>query len=768
MKNIYILILFIAFTACSTTKHLPADDYLYTGMKLEVVGNKEAKSINDDALEEINAALTIAPNNAIFGSGSKRWPIPFGLWMYNLLYKYNKGPLGWIKKKIAAEPVLLSYVNVDVRAKTSTNLLHDYGFLRGSVTAKEVKKKRKCKVHYIIDLGHPFIIDSIQYTGFQKDIDSLINANPKDKFIEKGQLFSIMNLGNERNRIVDILRNKGYYYFRNDYITFEADTVNSPGKIMLRIFPRKDVSKAVYKKWYPGKRSISITSENMPAGMPMDSTIYKDITIYHLGKLVVKPSILYNNFRLMPNKTYSVSREERTMSRFARLNVFRSTNISYTPVTDSKKNLLDIQLNAVTEQRYSSELNFDFVSKSNDQLGPGTTFTLSKRNIFKGGELLSLTLKGSYEWQKTGSTKTYNNGDKSLLNSWEMGTTLSLTIPRLLLPHESEKERRGTPSTSFELSFDRLNRAHYFRMISLNSDMNYNFQPSKYKQYTITPLSLTFNLLRAKTATFDSIMNANPGLSLSLSNKFIPAMKFAYTYDNATDQTKRNHIWWNTTFKSAGNIVSLGYKALGKSFNEEKQIFNNPFAQFLKFTSELRYNMKISRSASLVTRFFGGIICSYGNSDVAPYSEQFYIGGSNSLRAFTIRSIGPGKYKPDESYTYSYMDQTGDLKLEANVEYRFKIAGSLWGALFTDMGNIWGLREDSSRPGSRINFNRLPSDLALDTGFGLRYDFSYLVLRIDAGYALHVPYDTETNGYFNMRSSFKDAVGIHFAIGYPF
>lgn len=245
-------------------------------------------------------------------------------------------------------------------------------------------------------------------------------------------------------------------------------------------------------------------------------------------------------------------------------------------------------------------------------------------------------------------------------------------------------------------------------------------------------------------------------------------MKFAYTYDNATDQTKRNHIWWNTTFKSAGNIVSLGYKAFGKSFNEEKQIFNNPFAQFLKFTSELRYNMKISRSASLVTRFFGGIICSYGNSDVAPYSEQFYIGGSNSLRAFTIRSIGPGKYKPDESYTYSYMDQTGDIKLEANVEYRFKIAGSLWGALFTDVGNIWGLREDSSRPGSRINFNRLPSDLALDTGFGLRYDFSYLVLRIDAGYALHVPYDTETNGYFNMRSSFKDAVGIHFAIGYPF
>ena len=771
MKKIYV-ILFVSLIAasCSTTKHIPANDYLYTGMNIKINKNNELKGLTDEALDEVTAALTYPPNNAIFGSGSARWPIPFGLWMYNLTYGHDKGVGGFINRMTASTPVLLSDVNADIRTKTTTNLLHDYGFMRGYVAKKEVTKGRKCKILYTVNPGHPFTIDSIAYAGFPHEMDSLIKVTAKDRLIHKGQIFSITDLGNERDRIVDLMRSKGYYYFNSNYIVFDADTLNAPGNIMLRLSPRKDNTGRVYKKWFTGKRDVYILGDNTPSDMKLDSVTFKDITFHSPGKkLIVKPEILYDCFRLMPDRPYSSTREDRTVTRFSRLNVFRSNNLFFTPIpADSthKRNLLDVRMISTIEQRYATELNFNFVTKSNDQLGPSAVFTLSKRNIFGGGELLSLNLKGSYEWQTTG-TQAYNNQDKTLLNSYEVGTTLSLSIPRLLLPHESLHERRGTPSTMFSVNLDLLNRAHYFRMFSLGSEVTYKFQPAKYKEYEVTPFSLTYNLLNAKTSTFDSIMNANPGLKLSLSNKFIPAQKFTYTYDNTGNKAKRNHLWWSAQIKSAGNITSLAYKIFGQSFNKQKDIMGNPFAQFLKATGEIRYDMKISNTERLVSRLFGGAIYSYGNATVAPYSEQFYIGGANSLRAFTIRSIGPGRYRPADN-SYSYMDQTGDLKLEANTEYRFKLAGSMNGAFFTDAGNIWTIRKDNDRPGSQFSISHLPNDLAWDIGFGIRYDLSYLVVRVDAGYALHVPYENDVNGYFNMRKSFKDALGIHIAIGYPF
>ena len=214
-------------------------------------------------------------------------------------------------------------------------------------------------------------------------------------------------------------------------------------------------------------------------------------------------------------------------------------------------------------------------------------------------------------------------------------------------------------------------------------------------------------------------------------------MNYTYTYDDAVVRSKRNHIWWETSVTSAGNITSGIYRLFGRSFNKEKKLLGNPFAQFLKLTSEVRYTHKINARQFLVSRLSGGILYAYGNSEVAPYNEQFYIGGANSLRAFTIRSLGPGSYRPDASKTYSYMDQTGNFKLEANIEYRFNLLGNLNGAIFLDAGNIWLLKKDEFRPGGQFNLSRLGKDIALGTGAGLRYDFSYLVIRLDAGIGLH-------------------------------
>lgn len=244
-------------------------------------------------------------------------------------------------------------------------------------------------------------------------------------------------------------------------------------------------------------------------------------------------------------------------------------------------------------------------------------------------------------------------------------------------------------------------------------------------------------------------------------------MQYSITYDN-TATTHRNKTWWENSITSSGNIVSLAFCAFGEKWDEKnKNIFENPYAQFLKFTTEVRNLFRIDSRNHIATRFMAGAIASYGNSTTAPYSEQFYIGGANSLRAFTVRSLGPGSYHPADATRYSYLDETGTLKLEANIEYRARLFGNLQGALFVDAGNIWLLREDKERPGGKFTIKDFADQIALNTGFGLRYDLQFLVLRFDVGIALHYPYDTGKSGYYNIPS-FGKGYAWHFAIGYPF
>jgi outer membrane protein assembly factor BamA len=274
-------------------------------------------------------------------------------------------------------------------------------------------------------------------------------------------------------------------------------------------------------------------------------------------------------------------------------------------------------------------------------------------------------------------------------------------------------------------------------------------------------------MLLSTTAKFDSIAKHNRSIAHSFRDQFIPAMQYTYTYDN-TNTYHRNKTWLEASVTSAGNVTSLIFYAFGKDLKQkDKNIFGNPYAQFIKGTAEMRQLWKIDRNQYIATRIMAGAIYSYGNSEYAPYSEQFYIGGANSLRAFTIRSIGPGSFRPDNANRYSYLDETGTLKFEMNVEYRFRIVSDLHGALFVDAGNIWLMKEDPERPGGEIKASTFAEQIALNTGFGVRYDLDFLVLRIDFGLGLHAPYKTKRNGYFNL-SPFKDGFAWHFAIGYPF
>ncbi len=774
IHRLLLSLLFVGVLAsCSTTKNLPVDEILYTGVSRMEVQNEDKTEAGIRTLEEVEAALSYPPNGAILGSNSLKWPLPVGLWMYNGLVKYQdkKGLGNWMFDKLAATPVYLSTVNPETRVKVATNLLHDYGFFNGKVSysVDSLKNPRKARISYHIDMANPYYLDSIQYVKYPAGADSLIRAHDKERLLHRGDNFSVLTLEAERQRLSTLFRNNGYYYFRPEFTTFRADTLQRSGYVSLQVLPQNGVPEEAKKPYYIGNTSVYLTGYN--GEPPTDTLKIRTMTIHYSGKKPgVRPGVLMKRFFFKEGEPFSQARQTFTQESLARLGIFKSTEFRYTP-KDSISDTLDVRINAAFDLPYDGELEFNVTSKSSNQTGPGAVFSLSRKNFMRTAGTLSFQLRGAYEWQ-TNSTV---DGNSSVMNSYELGASFSLDYPRLVLPWKDRGLRRSRfpQHTSFKLYVNQLNRARFFKMLSFGGEVTYDFQPSRLWKHTVTPFRLTYNTLQNTTERFDSITGANPSLALSLGNQFIPALSYTFTYDNA--RMKRRHsVWWETSFTSAGNVTSLVYAALGKGFREKgKELMGSPFAQFLKTTSEVRVLFKVGDKQHIATRLMGGIIHAYGNQTVAPYSEQFYIGGANSIRAFTVRSIGPGTFHPDENNRYGYIDETGDVKLEANVEYRFPLFGDLYGAAFLDAGNVWLLRSqkdaegNNARPGGELTLRNFGKSIALGTGVGLRYDLQFLVVRLDLGIALHAPYDTGKSGYYNIPK-FKDGLGLHFAIGYPF
>ncbi|MDO4197201.1 MAG: BamA/TamA family outer membrane protein [Prevotellaceae bacterium] len=423
------------------------------------------------------------------------------------------------------------------------------------------------------------------------------------------------------------------------------------------------------------------------------------------------------------------------------------------------------------------------VYKDNEQVGPGFTLTAQRRNLFGGGEVFAGEITGSYEWFIG------NRGNQgSMPNSFELGTKLSYSIPRLPFPRLWHANPDNPVSSKYSVSADWQRRGGFFEMVKTSAAMEYSFSRGKKHSFTFTPLRLTYMQKVHTTARFDSIVKRSLALENSLENQFIPQMIFSWTYDNAsTRQNKRSQQYLRLTIAEAGGLVDLfaGWWGTHKK-QGERQLWNQRFSQFVKFTGEFRNTYHISPKQSLVFRALAGMGYNYGNSASTemPYSEQFYIGGANSLRGFAARTVGPGSVKL--SFLEDFIDIgnirlfcVGDYKLETNVEYRFPLFGSLNGAFFVDAGNIWNFKTiDKEEEDSELYqiFKDYVCDymkgnplkqLAVDCGAGLRLDLGMLVVRFDVGVPLHDP-NQMGDHYFNCREGFFKQLGYNLAVGYPF
>lgn len=768
--NICFLILICTLSACSTTKMIPEGEELYTGIKKVEVNKPKDMELDPQLESSLSSPLDYPPNNALLGSSSMRIPFPLGLWVYNSLYEYKdkkKGFKHWLFKRFAKNPVLISNVKPELRVKVVENMLQDYGHF-GSTASYEViddkKDPKKAKILYKINITEPYVLDSVGIIPNTSPADSVISRMSLSPEIQAGANYNVFNLQAEQTKITDKLRDIGYFYFRPDFIEYLADTVQVPHKVQLRLERKKNIGDNLLEPYRINNVDIYMHSRDT-GDLRMDN--YKDINFYYNKKLRMKRSILHKAILLVKDSLYDQDKQQLSMQNLYRLNTFNSINLQFFPDTLSKKRLLNMRIDATFDAPYEVEAELDVVYKSNSQVGPGLSAGITWKNIFKGGESLSLKLKGSYEWQ-TGSSK-QETGNRSLINSYELQINAALAVPRLLVPtFLMPKFFRYPNKTTIEISEDFLNRAKYFNMVSFGTSLTYDFQTSKKWFHSFSPFRVNYNYMLHKSTAFQQTLDENPAIALSFQDQFIPQISYTVTYDGTYGKNASNKIVWQNTLSEAGNALFGLMNLFGNKQGYHKTIFGNQFSQFVKMTTQLIVYKGLPANTVLAGRFMVGAGVAYNNSKVMPYNEQFYIGGANSIRAFTIRSIGPGSYRPENVNKNSFLDQTGSFKLEMNLEYRFPLINQLHGAVFLDAGNIWLLKNDPMRPGGVLEARTFLKDIALGTGFGLRYDLDFLVIRGDLGVGLHTPYpNPNKKGYYNIKN-FKDGLAFHLAIGYPF
>ncbi len=756
---------------CSTTSAIPDGEQLFTGLKPIKYTNVEGGQYAITTQEEIEAALATTPAGALMGSSYYRTPLPWRLWLWNATEGKESALARWLNKTFTYEPTLLSDVNPATRAKVAETTLVNNGYFDAQVTYEEIVNGKKGKIAYTVEMNHLYTIDTLSYTNYPATMAELLNdPTANSTTLSDGTPFSTASLESERSRVSTLLRNNGYYFYKSSYASYLADTLQKPGEVMLKLkYCGDTLDTRIARQWYIGKTDIYL-SKNQESGRRWDvpdSTRRGGLTIHYNGKKPpMNPRVILASMKLRPRAAFNEDNYEESLSNLIANENFSSVDFRFTPRNDC--DTLDMIIACMFNKPWDITVEGKITGKTSSRYGPGAEVAIARRNLFHYGEKISLALNGAIEWQTGGS-----GGSGVGINSYEYGTDLTLEIPRLVWPARLSKRKDGrprrwytTPQTLIKVSNEVVNRGDYFNRHIMAGELTYTFQPTEQSRHILSPIIIEYDFMNSTTPQFDAILDANPYLKVSMMDQFIP--KIRYTYQYTSHSRHLNPITWETTVSESANIISAIYAMSGEDWNtKEKTLLKNPYAQFVKVESDLTKKWKTGEHAELVGHLNAGVIYSYGNSSEAPYSEQFYVGGANSIRAFTVRAIGPGRYKATDS-GLSYLDQTGDIKFVANLEYRPRLLGDLYGAIFLDAGNIWLLRDDNYRGSDAVfRWNSIINDMAVGTGLGLRYDLEFFVIRLDWGLGLHMPYDTGKSGFFNINR-LSDCQSLHLAIGYPF
>ncbi|MBG6110177.1 outer membrane protein assembly factor BamA [Flavobacterium sp. CG_9.10] len=757
---LYFLFLALFVTSCSNTKYLPEGELLYTGATVKMEGNETSKKERKSLKTELQKIVRPKPNSTILGLRPK-------LYIYNLVGKpkKEKGWRYWLRTKVGEAPVLYSQVDLEYNKSVLQNFSENHGYFNTKTMADSTRNGKKVKANYTVNPKKQYKIREVKFPTDSSEISSNIRAISDRSLLKTDQGYNLDIIKAERVRIDAKLKEKGYFYFNPDYLKIQVDSTVADHQVDLTVKVKNEAPSLSQTQFkinniivYP---NYSIGSDTLKSKEGF-TIKHNDFTIIDRENLF-KPRIFDRALYFKKGDFYNRTNHNLSLNRLVNLGTFKFVKNQF-KVSDTLGNYLDAYYYLTPLPKKSIRL--EVLAKTNSANYTGTELNVnwSNRNAFRGAELLTISAFGGVEVQVSGQ----NNG----FNVYRMGTEANLVWPRFVSPFKIETPGGFVPKTKATLGYEFQNRIKLYSLQTFKGSYGYLWKANEHKEHLLSITEITYASPQNVTPLYRDQIAANPSLEKVIEKQLIFGPSYSYTFTNTVEKRKKNTFYYKGTLGLSGTIAGLLTGANAKKGDTIK-VFGVPFSQFIKIENEFRHYLKLGEDSQLASRVIVGAGFAYGNSTEMPFIKQFFIGGTNSLRAFRARSIGPGSYDGSATTSSFLADQSGDLKLEFNTEYRAKIYGLVKGALFLDAGNIWLLNNNPEKPGAQFS-KKFVNEIAVGTGAGLRFDFSFLVLRTDLAFPIRKPYLPDGQRWVLDQISFgnstwrKENLVFNLAIGYPF
>lgn len=763
VQHIIAIMFVCCVSACSLTKYVPKGDALYTGATIKVedstLTSKEKKKIKKRT-EDLPRPK---PNSKFLG-------IPFKLILYNMGGDPDKG--GFIRNffhKIGQPPVLLSQLNLDYNVKLLQNYLQNIGYFHATASGDTTIRKKKAKAHYTLTPGPQYTISSVEY-----DVDSTsavgqeITNTYHESLLKKGNPFDLDVIKGERSRIDAHLKSKGYYYFSPNFLILNADSTVGRHNVDMHLLVKENTPVQALKPYiidnvyiYPNYHLNSTAKDTSH----LERNLFDGYYIVD-PKKKFKPKLFSRIMVFDSGDVYNLRDHNVSLSRLINLDVFKfvKNRFESSPNSESDTGRLNAYYYLTPKPKKSLRIELTGNTKSNNFVGTGITVTFRNRNTFRAAEHLDVYVNAGSEVQYSGYQQGYN--------TYKLGGGVKFSFPKFVVPFfRFNTSNAFVPKSVINLSYEILNRKKLYTLNSLKGELGYNWKPNLFVEQELNPVSINYVKAINITQKYLDSLDKDPLLKYAVDTQFILGSNYSYTINHMINNPKGSGIFFNATGDLSGNVVGL---FVSPDASGKRKLFGSAFAQYLKTQLDLRYYWSLSNSVQWVNRALTGIGYPYGNSRQLPFIKQFFAGGNNSIRAFRSRSLGPGSFLDKRVDSLGFVpDQGGDLKLEFNSEFRFRINNILEPAVFVDAGNIWLVNKDTNRIGAQLSRDFL-KELAVGAGVGLRLNLTILLLRLDVAIPLRKPWLPPGERWvidqidFASKDWRRKNIVINLAIGYPF
>lgn len=793
---------------CSNMRYLDEEQRLYTGSRIYL--EAEGKLSEEKMLEEeLQGVIRPIPNQRFLIWRPR-------LWFYHVAGKpTGKGLRHLMKNRFGRPPVLYNPDDVQRNKRLMENRLFNMGYFDASVSEQVRLTDQTASVGYHVTLKSPYVFGTLAAFGQSQHADSPgpernmaeqrpdslaeggvraegvnqatgspdteipdvlshhVNGLLAESVIRSGSPYRLEALKRERMRIDRGLKQLGYFYFHPDHLLFLADTLNSSREVDIHPTIKTGIPANAMQRFRLGEMHVvtdyMVHQEDL--GARDDGLVVEDGLIMYDALEQFRPGVVDRALFLRPGDMYSLDNHDRSLAHLSGLGVFSFVNMRFEPRQAGDGQVLDVRILLAPAPRKKISTEVRGVSKSNSFAGPGLSASFSNINLSGGAELFKLSLTASYE--------ALISRQLASASSWEIGLESGLVMPGfVLLPAWLQGNRKQfVPGTHLSLGVNFLNRTDAFGLTSVKMNYRYEWNQNLFVRHRFSPVVFNFFLLGQVSGKLDRSLAGGTLLRRGLFEQFIFGAEYSWFYNSQQRDRERrlNDYYANVNLDLSGNMLGAVSGLFGRARDDDgyHTYFGKGFAQYSKIDFDLRYYRRLGGGQRLATRMIAGLGLPYGNSTSLPYLKLFTIGGSNSLRAFQPRSLGPGAYAPPDSLAGSFnIYQSGEVKLEWNAEYRFDLSAMIKGAVFVDAGNIWRLKPDEQVQGGQFMWDTFISQMALGTGAGIRLDLTFFILRLDMAFPLAVPY-RERSGFFEpvqplKRQWRRDNLVLNLAIGYPF